>query len=170
MRIAAHHRRRLPAPKLLKNMQRCPVLHVPRGPGMAQIVKAKRLDTGALERLVPRSRTDLLHRVAVVGEHTHRVLPLLPGDDLDCRLVERHRDRPPRLRLIRVNPSLLARQIDLLPSQTCYVRSPETRSQSKGHHVLQCSGNSRSSARAWSWVRNRIRRVGSLRSLARTRR
>ena len=55
------------------------------------------------------------------------VLSLLLGDDLQCRLVEWHRDRSPCLCLIRVNPSLLAWQVDLLPSQTCYVRSPETR-------------------------------------------
>ena len=101
VRIASHHRRRLPAPELLKNVQRCPVLHVPRRPGVAQIVPTEALDTGALERIVPSSRADLPHRVAVVGEHVQRVLALLPGDDRERRLVERHRNRLPGLRLVR---------------------------------------------------------------------
>lgn len=101
VRIAPHHRRSLPATKLLKDVQRRPVMHVPRRPGVAQILPAEALDTGALERVVPGSCADLPHRIAVVGEHVQRVLPLLPGDDLERRLVERHRNRLPGFRLVR---------------------------------------------------------------------
>ena len=40
----------------------------------------------------------------------------------------------------RMNPSLLAWQIDLVPSQTCYVGSPEASGQSEDRHVFQMSG------------------------------
>jgi hypothetical protein len=42
---------------------------------VAQVVPAKTLYTGAVERLVPSLRADLAHLIALVGQHVHRVLP-----------------------------------------------------------------------------------------------
>jgi hypothetical protein len=37
VRVTPHHRRSLPASQFLQDMERRPVLHVPRGPGVAQM-------------------------------------------------------------------------------------------------------------------------------------
>ena len=52
VRVPPHHRCRLPAAQLLKDMKRRSALHMPRCPRMAQIMPAEILDTGALERLL----------------------------------------------------------------------------------------------------------------------
>jgi hypothetical protein len=75
---------------------------------MPEIVPAEFLDTGALERLVPSFRADLLHRVSIVREHMQRVPSNLPADDFHGTRIERHGNRLSGLRLVGVNPSLLA--------------------------------------------------------------
>jgi hypothetical protein len=68
MRVTPHHLLGHPPAELLQREDRRPVLHVPRGPRVAQIVEAEVLDTGALERVVPSPRTDLLYRTPFVRE------------------------------------------------------------------------------------------------------
>jgi hypothetical protein len=54
VRIAQHHLVRLPSSQFHQLRQRSAALHVPRGPGVPQVVEAEVLDAGALLRLVPR--------------------------------------------------------------------------------------------------------------------
>ena len=127
VRVAPHHRRRLPAPKLLQDMQRGPVLHVPRGPGVPQIVPAEVLDSGALQRLVPSLRADLPYRLAFAGEDTYKMVALLPLKHFHRSFVERDGDGPPGLGLVGMHPGLLPFHIDLIPAKARYVGSPEPR-------------------------------------------
>lgn len=69
VRIAPHHLLGLPAREFLQSKERRSVLHVPRGPGMPQIVPPEALDAGAGERLVPSLRAELLHRPASIREY-----------------------------------------------------------------------------------------------------
>ncbi len=53
MRITPHHFLRLPARHLLQREQGRSLLHMPRGPGVPQIVPTEVFDPRPLERLVP---------------------------------------------------------------------------------------------------------------------
>src|ERR1700731_4845208 len=104
VRVTPHHPLGLPTRELLQREEWCPALHVPTRPRVAQVVPPKALDTGALERVVPSSLVDLLDRLTLVGKHPSRVLPPMLAHDLHGRVVERHGDRLPGLRLVRMNP------------------------------------------------------------------
>ncbi len=137
MGVPPDHPLAFPTAQLLKREERRAALRVPRGPGMRQVVPAKGEDAGAFQRRIPCFRRDLLHWLAFVSEHALGMLPHLPPQHIERDLVEWHRNRLPGLGLIRVNPRLLALQIDLLPGQTCHVRGPKARRQSERRHVSQ---------------------------------
>ena len=108
VRITSHHLLGFPTRELLEREERRSALHVPGSSLWRRVVPAKILDTDALERLVLGSRADLLDGLTLVREHSHRMLATLRSQDLHRRLVERHGDRAPRLRLVRINPRELA--------------------------------------------------------------
>ena len=53
VRVAPHHRGRLPSAQFLQCEQRRAALHMPRGPGVPQVVSAEIRDPGAFQRNRP---------------------------------------------------------------------------------------------------------------------
>ena len=70
--IAQHHLVRLPSAQFHQLQQRSAALHVPRGPGVPQVVEAEVLDAGTLLRLVPRGGA-LLDALTCKGQAPARV-------------------------------------------------------------------------------------------------
>src|SRR5665213_3743124 len=115
VRIAPHHLRTLPSAQLLQCMQRRAMLHMPARPGVPQVVPAEVLDARALQRAVPSLRADLTNRPPAKTEHVGFMVPDPAADDEHGLRIERHRNRLPRLRLIRMNPRQPPHQIHLRP-------------------------------------------------------
>jgi hypothetical protein len=88
VRIAPRYLLSLPTGQFLKRKEWCSGLHVPTGPGVPQVVRAKISDASSSERLVPGLRAELVHRLAFVLRYKHGMPPdlLRPRD---CAIVGR---------------------------------------------------------------------------------
>ena len=75
--ITPHHLARLPATQFLKDVRRGADLHMPAGPGVAQVVPAKICDADPRQRGSPGLGAGLAHRATAEGEYPLRVLPFL---------------------------------------------------------------------------------------------
>src|SRR5215472_9306764 len=108
MRVTSRHLLGLPTRELLEREERRSTLHVPGGPGVTKVVPAEVSYTRSRERFVPSRCADLSDGFPFVREHAHRMPADLRAYDLYRRVVERHSDRAPCFRLVRMNPRELA--------------------------------------------------------------
>lgn len=90
MRIPLHHMLCFPAAQTLQFMRWRSCFPMPSGKGVTQVMPAKILNPGPLQRIAPSLGVDLDDWMAIIGKNVHRVIALTLHQHFHGGLIQWH--------------------------------------------------------------------------------